>query len=642
MRNRYGIGRFKRRASVMVQTVAFGSTVAVGVAALAVDTGLMFSAKQELQTAADAAALAAASQLGKTDGDPFVAARAEAAKYAEANNIMGEGADLVEADVVFGHAVKNGDKFDFVPNSEPYDAVQVTLRRDATVADGPVSLFFGQTLGMNTADLGAKATAMVVPRDIALVVDLSGSMNDDSEFYHYKEFQSEKSGTIDGVQINLKDIWASLPIEKGNAGVGNGIDPPPPGQPNNENDQPGTGPGSPANAGGNPDPGASGASGGTAAAGPRWGWMTAWGEDLTLGSYDATNDWGLYYIKKNQTTTDADVIENITQAGYSSEERSALLSSSNDGNSTLYRNRVKVLLGLAGWRSKKDESKYNGGPGDGDNKVESNELWQEADYPFDSGSWDDWINYVRSGSTRMEQTDPDLRYRYGIKTVTNYLLEKKAGNNKTPELVNAPEMPLYSVKDAVSVMIDEIIRLKTDDHVSLETFAQYGNHRMDLTVPSGNQSLADMLRGISEGLYQYQAAHSSSVTNIGAGMDRAINELSSARSRTAASKYVVLLTDGKPNVNSSNKHVGNNNAQAVGWAMDRAEAAQNMGMTVFTIGVGGDVNEEMLIDMASHPDKYYYADNNPDPDNGGVPLYVNQLREIFQTIAGRTPVQLIQ
>ena len=222
------------------------------------------------------------------------------------------------------------------------------------------------------------------------------------------------------------------------------------------------------------------------------------------------------------------------------------------------------------------------------------------------------------------------------------MLEKKAGNNLTPELKHAPEMPLYSVKDAVNVMMEQLITLKTDDHVSLETFAQYGNHRMDLTVPSGNQDLADMLRGISENLYLYQAAHDTSVTNIGAGMDKAINELSSNRARNSATKYIVLLTDGKPNVNSSNSYVGDNSSQAIGWALDRAETAQEMGMSVFTIGVGGDVNEEMLVDMASKPDMYYYADNNPDPDNGGVPLYVNQLKDIFRTIAGRTPVQLIQ
>ncbi|MCA9257441.1 MAG: hypothetical protein KDA33_17460, partial [Phycisphaerales bacterium] len=362
--NRSGARRERRyrRGSVIVQSVIFGGTVAVGVAALAVDTGLMFSAKQELQSAADAAALAAASQLGQS-GDAFALAKAEAQKYANLNKVMGEGSDVIDADLVFGHATLNGAKYDFEANAEPYDAVKVTVRRDQTVADGPVSLLFAKTFGKNTADISASAVAMLVPRDISLVIDLSGSMNDDSELRHYKRFASEKSGYIDGVQINLKEIWKALPIAKGNAGVGNGIDPPPPGQPNNENDQPGTGPGSPANAGGNPDPGASGASGGgDGEAGPRWGWMTAWGDDVVLGTYDASDDWGLYYIRKSSSTSDSDVIENITEAGYSSEERSALLSSQYDGNTTYYRNRVKVLLGLAGWRSKKSGSKYNGGP----------------------------------------------------------------------------------------------------------------------------------------------------------------------------------------------------------------------------------------------------------------------------------------
>lgn len=625
----------RRRGSVIVQTVVFGGTVAVGVAALAVDTGLMFSAKQELQSAADAAALAAASQLG-AKGDAFALARAEAEKFANKNTVTGQASHLVDADVVFGHAALNGEKFDFEPNNEPYDAVKVTVRRDQTVTDGPVSLLFAKTFGKNSADISASAVAMLVPRDISLVIDLSGSMNDDSELRHYKRFASEKSGYIDGVQINLKEIWKALPIEKGNAGVGNGIDPPPPGQPNNENDQPGTGPGSPANAGGNPDPGAEGAGGGSASdAGPRWGWMTAWGNDIVLGSYDASDDWGLYYIRRSSGTSDSDVIENLTQAGYSSAERSALLSSSYDYNSTYYRNRVKVLLGLAGWRSKKSDSKYHGGPGNGDNRVDSNELWQEVDWPFDDGSWNEYIDYVSSSYTQMEATDSELRYRFGIKTVTNYLLEYLANKNDCPELQDAPEEPLFSAKNAVQVMIDEIIALDTQDYVSLETFGQYGIHRIDLTPPDELQTIPDTMFG-------FQAGHDTSITNIGGGMDKAIDELTSDRSRSAASKVIVLLTDGKPNVNQYNQSVGNNHPSALGWAQDRADAAKEQHMTVFTVGVGGDVDDSLLTSMASSPDNYYYADNAPDPDNGGQPYYINQLKDIFKTLGGKRPVRLIQ
>jgi len=639
-------GRFTRRASVMVQGVIFGGTVGVSVAALAVDTGLMFAAKQELQSAADAAALAAASQLGA--GDASNLAVQEGASFAAKNNVTHQAAQLMETDVEFGHAVltDNG-KFDFVPGQQPHDAVRVMLRREAGVGDGPVSLLFAKTFGVEGADLHASATAMLVPRDISVVIDLSGSMNDDSELRHYTDFPSETGGTREGVQINLHDVWLGLPIEKGNAGVGNGLDPPPPGNPNNENDQPGTGPGSPDNAGGNPAPGAEPIGG--QSGGPRWGWMTAFGEQVTLDSYSPTSDSGLYYIPRYSTCTDADVIENLIQASYSSAERAALLSGQYDSSSTYYRNRVRVLLGLAGWRSKKQDGKYNGGPGNGDNRVDSNELWQEIDWPFDGGSWNNYINYVKSSSTQMYRTDSNFRYRYGIKTVVNYLLETQANHSAAPELADVPEEPLFSVKDSVQVMIDEIIALETQDHVSLEAFAQYGYHLRDLTVPDLGEDLYDLLQQIPQILNGHQAGHYTSITNIGAGLNQAYEELTSDRARGGAAKVVILLTDGKPNTNQWNNHVGNDHPEAIGWALDRADTAKEEGMTIYVVGVGGDVNEELLKDIATgDPDvdgnlpTYFFADNTPDPDNGGLPKYVTELGEIFQTLGGKRPVRLIQ
>ncbi len=634
--------RWLRRGSVMVQSVIFGGTVAVGVAALAVDTGLMFSARQELQSAADAAALAAASQLGST-GDAFSLAKEEAQKYANSNKVMGELTDVLDADVVFGHAVLNGTKFDFEANAEPYDAVRVTVRRDQTAQDGPVSLLFAKTFGKNTADLSASAVAMLVPRDISLVIDLSGSMNDDSELRHYKTFASEKSGQIDGVQVNLKSIWSNLPLSVGRPGIRNGSNPSSPSSTTSAgDDQPGTGSGGPQTAAGYPGAGNEPSGGVGDDAGPRWGWMTGWGDALTLGTYDASDDDALYYIKKSNTCNDSDVIANLTESGYSSSERSALLSSSYDSSSTYYRNRVKVLLGIAGWKSGKSGSRKYSSGGDGDSRVESNELTQEIDWPFDDGSWNEYIDYVRSSSTQMENTDSELRYRYGLKTLTNYLLERLANKNDCPELQDTPEEPLFSTKNAVQVMIDEIIALQTQDHVSLETFGQYGIHRIDLTSPDGGESLATLLQTIPQTLYGFQAGHDTSITNIGGGMEKAIEELTSVRARAAASKVIVLLTDGKPNVNSSNQSVGNNHPSALGWAQDQADEAQELNMTVFTVGVGGDVDEDLLTDMASKPENYYYADNAPDPDNGGQPFYVSQLKQIFQTLGGKRPVRLIQ
>lgn len=626
-----------RRGAVLVQSVIFGSLAGLGFAAISIDTGLMYGARQELQNAADAAALAAASQL-TSSFDAASLAREEASKFANINKIMGDGADLVDADLVFGHAVANGAKFDFVPYQQPYDAVQATLRRDQTVSDGPVSLLFAKVFGMSGARLEASATAMIVPRDIALVIDLSASMNDDSEFRHYRDFASDRGGNRDGVQINLKEIWRNLPLNTSRAGVQNGLNPPPPGGvPSGGNDQPGTGVGSPQSAGGNPDS----SSGGSGSAGPRWGWMTGFGEPIELGIYSPTSDQGLYHIPRHSTCTDQDVIANLIESGYSSAERTALLSGQRDGNSSHYRNRVQVLLGLAGWRSGKNNAKYSNG-GNGNNVIGSSELADKVDYPFQRGSWSDYLSYVQSGTTQMARTDSQLRNRYGIKTVVNYLLEKQARHTYVPELADTPEEPLFSVKNSVQTMIDEIVTLGNPDHVSLETFGQYGIHRLDLTVPESGQTLAEALQEVPDSLFGFQAGHDTPVTNIGAGMEKAVEELTSERARPAATKVIILLTDGKPNVNEGNRYVGNDNPQAVNWALDQADEAKEEGIVIYTIGVGGDVNEQLCIEAATTPDHYYFADNAPDPDNNGQPKYVNQLKEIFQTLGGKRAIWLIQ
>jgi hypothetical protein len=625
----------------MIQTVIFGGTVGLGVAALAIDTGLMYSARQELQSAADSAALAAAAKLGATDNAQGLATE-EAQKFANFNDVMGEDADLVDADVTFGHAVLNGTKYTFTENQEPFDAVKVNLKRDQSVGDGPVSLLFAKTFGMSGARMNASAVAMLVPRDIAMVVDLSGSMSDDSEFRHHKTFTSEVDGTIPGVQINLKDVWLALPISKGKPGVKNGANPSAPASSCAAGDnQPSVGSGTPQTSGGHPDATSEPSGGSANPKGPRWGWMTDFGGAIVHGSYNATTDIGLYYIPKGSTTTNSDVVANLTEAGYSSAERTALLSGSNDSDTNYFYRRMKCLLGLAGWKSGKSGGKYTG-TGDGDNLIESSEITQSVAYPFASGNWDEYLSYMQSSSTEMENTDTQLRHRYGIKTFVNFLMESKGSHAATPELANTPQQPLHSVKDAVQIMIDEIVALETQDHVSLETFAQYGQHRLDLSDPGPGETLEDKLQEIPAELNNYQPGHDTPYTNIGDGFEAATNELESDRARSAASKVVILLTDGKPNVDENHNVTGNNSSGALAWVEEGANYAKSKNMTVYTIGVGGDVDLDLMSGLATTPQHFYYAENGPDPSNGNKPLYVNQLKEIFKQLGAKRPVRLIQ
>ena len=174
--------RTRRRRGLAVAMVAVLSTVMIAFAAFAIDIGAMCVTKSELQRTADVAALAAAMKLPDySSGDPKTLARHAATQIASENSVLKDSPILETSDIVFGRVVYNEQtgKFGFQPdNNHPFpDAVQVTVRRESGSPNGPMDLYFAGIFGKNTKDLRASATAMLVPRDIAIVADLSGSIN---------------------------------------------------------------------------------------------------------------------------------------------------------------------------------------------------------------------------------------------------------------------------------------------------------------------------------------------------------------------------------------------------------------------------------------------------------------------------------
>ncbi|MBN2847238.1 MAG: hypothetical protein JXP72_02170 [Coriobacteriia bacterium] len=120
-------------------TVAVMLIVLVLFAAIAVDLGYLFTVRRQLQTAADAAALAGARLLAEGDGN--VAILAEAAHYAEDMNGVAPAEDLW---MVAG-----------APETEVgADFVQVTVAKDAP-------LFFGRVLGSSFTEVKASARAEI-------------------------------------------------------------------------------------------------------------------------------------------------------------------------------------------------------------------------------------------------------------------------------------------------------------------------------------------------------------------------------------------------------------------------------------------------------------------------------------------------
>jgi hypothetical protein len=158
----------KRRGAVVV-LAAFLMIVMLGMVAFSVDLGYIALTKSELQNAADAAAMAAASKLNSPQSE----IKNEAKTYANLHHAAGQGVALADSDIEFGtwNLATNA----FTPSSSVGNALRITARR----ANAPH--FFGRIFGRQSFDIQAQAIAMANPRDIVFVVDLSGSMNDDSE-----------------------------------------------------------------------------------------------------------------------------------------------------------------------------------------------------------------------------------------------------------------------------------------------------------------------------------------------------------------------------------------------------------------------------------------------------------------------------
>lgn len=157
-----------RRAATLV-LAALLLVFMVGMVAFGVDMGYVVLTRTQLQTAADSAAMAASSIMNSPASD----IRAVAKSYAGKHKSGGQTVSMTDSDIEFG--TWDSTTRAFTSSSAVGNAIRVTARRDNATT------FFGRIFNFNQFSTSASAVAMANPRDICFVVDLSGSMNDDSE-----------------------------------------------------------------------------------------------------------------------------------------------------------------------------------------------------------------------------------------------------------------------------------------------------------------------------------------------------------------------------------------------------------------------------------------------------------------------------
>jgi Flp pilus assembly protein TadG len=168
----------KLRKGAIAPLAAMLAVFVLGVVAFALDTGWIVLAKAELQSAADSAALAGASQLidgyvqyqlpGQTAerktailNATMTSARTAAKKYAQLNTSGGVSSlTLKDTDIEFGFLDKNNAYTSLADKGGFPNTIKVLMRRDKT-ANGSLNLFFAPALGTKSTNLNTTASATI-------------------------------------------------------------------------------------------------------------------------------------------------------------------------------------------------------------------------------------------------------------------------------------------------------------------------------------------------------------------------------------------------------------------------------------------------------------------------------------------------
>lgn len=207
------------RQGIIIVLTGFALVAVFAFVALSVDTGRIVLTETEMQNAVDAASLAAASEItaavhaaGQGTGSANIdansiavaAARQMAGEVAAANGVYID----PNTDVRFGKRTYDSatDTWPIEWGTSPYNVVQVNARRtttdDDTAPDAEFPLAFGWAVGRDSVPIQTSATAFVEARDLVVVLDFSGSMNDDSSL--------RSSLGQEEAEAALDDMWDAL------------------------------------------------------------------------------------------------------------------------------------------------------------------------------------------------------------------------------------------------------------------------------------------------------------------------------------------------------------------------------------------------------------------------------------------------
>jgi len=157
-----------------------------GFAALAIDVGRMSVARVQCQAAADAAAMAAARSLTGQASQNFTTATANAVNAVSAFQVLGTPLTASNLNVNYG-------AYRYSYSTQQFTAAYTLLTGElANLAQANLTFqcptMFATMFGFNVFNISTTATAAHRPRDVSIVLDYSGSMNNESDLWNCESY----------------------------------------------------------------------------------------------------------------------------------------------------------------------------------------------------------------------------------------------------------------------------------------------------------------------------------------------------------------------------------------------------------------------------------------------------------------------
>ncbi len=185
--------RTSARRGAILPYVAISLVALIGFIALAIDLGVVMVAKTQTQNAADAAAFAGARTLTGGASSNLTQAKANGLAVAAANTVVGTAIPNASVTMTFGAYHYNTSTQTFTPNFPPVSPDNYNLAQASITQGNPT--FFAQVFGVSTYNVTATAIAAHRPRDTTIVLDFSGSMNNESDLWNCESYEGAYEGT---------------------------------------------------------------------------------------------------------------------------------------------------------------------------------------------------------------------------------------------------------------------------------------------------------------------------------------------------------------------------------------------------------------------------------------------------------------